>query len=133
MLPFHQVGKKNMGGNMNISEAILSFSQSEKIKSGLIWAIHLSEIRESIPQNQRRGAEKSLEALIDLIGHETRLTGSVIREKAWDKAGQSIDMALVMIRSKVPEESSFHLTNAITHVTSLGQRAMTYLKDQGYL
>jgi hypothetical protein len=118
---------------MNISEAILSFSQSEKIKSGLIWAIHLSEMRESIPQNQRSGADKILEALIDMIGHEIQLTKNMIREKAWNEAEQSINMALVMIRSKVPEESSFHLTNAISRVTSLGQRAMTYLKDQGYL
>jgi hypothetical protein len=118
---------------MNISEAILSFSQSEKIKSGLIWAIHLSEMRESIPQNQRNGADKILETLIDMIGHEIQLTRNMIREKAWHEAEQSITMALVMIRSKVPEESSFHLTNAISRVTSLGQRAMIYLKDQGYL
>ena len=118
---------------MNISEAILSFSQSEKIKSGLIWAIHLSEICESIPQNQRNGAEKILETLIDMIGHETRLTGNMIREKAWVEAGESINMALVMVRSKVPEESSFHLTNAISRVTSFGQRAMIYLQDQGCL
>jgi len=115
---------------MNISEAILSFSQSEKIKSGLIWAIHLSEICESIPQNQRNGAEKILETLIDMIGHETRLTENMIREKAWVEAGESINMALVMVRSKVPEESSFHLTNAISRVTSFGQRAMIYLQDQ---
>ena len=116
-----------------MSEAILSFSQSEKIKSGLIWAIHLSEICESIPQNQRNGAEKILETLVDMIGHEIRLTGNMIREKAWIEAGQSINMALVMIRSKVPEESSFHLTNAISRVTSFGQRAMIYLQEQGCL
>jgi hypothetical protein len=123
--------KKQHGGNMNISEAILSFSQSEKIKSGLIWAIHLSEMRESIPQNQRSGADKFLETLIDMIGHEIQLTRNMIQEKAWHEAEQSVNTALVMIRSKVPEESSFHLTNAISRVTSLGQRAMTYLKDQG--
>jgi hypothetical protein len=125
--------KKQHGGNMNISEAILSFSQSEKIKSGLIWAIHLSEMRGSIPQNQRIGADKILEALIDMIGHEIQLTRNMIREKAWHEAEQSINTALVMIRSNVPEESSFHLTNAISRVTSLGQRAMTYLKDHGCL
>lgn len=118
---------------MNISEAILCFSQSEKIKSGLIWAIHLSQMRESIPQNQRNGAEKIIETLIDMIGHEIQLTGNIVQEKAWNEAGQSINMALVMIRSKVPEEASFHLTNAISHVTSLAQRAMTYLKDREYL
>jgi hypothetical protein len=118
---------------MNITDAILAFSQSEKIKSGLIWAIHLSQICESVPQNQRNGAEKFLETLIAMIGHELQLTGNMIREKAWIEAEQSINMALVMIRSKVPEESGFHLANAISQVTGLGQRAMSYLKDQGFL
>jgi hypothetical protein len=118
---------------MNISEAIISFSQGEKIKSGLIWAIHLSEMRESIPHNQRNGAEKILETLIDMIGHEIQLTGNMIQDKTLNEAEQSINMALVMIRSKVPEEAIFHLTNAISRVTSLGQRAMMYLKDHGCL
>ncbi len=118
---------------MTKSEAILSFSQSEKIKSGLIWAIHLLELRESIPQNQRNGADKIIEMLIDMIGHEIQLAANMVGDKAFIEAEQSINMALVMIRSKVPEESSFHLTNAISRITTLGQRAMAYLMDQGFL
>jgi len=118
---------------MDVSEAILAFSQSEKIKSGLIWANHLSEMCGSISQGRRPGAEKILEALIGMIGHEIRLTGSITGDKEWVEAEHSINMALVMIRSKVPEESSFHLTNAIIRATTLGQKAMSYLKDQGCL
>lgn len=128
-LPFLEL----TGGKMNTTEAILSFSQSEKVKSGLIWAIHLSEMRESISQQHRIGAEKVIEALISMIDHEIHLTGNMIREKEWLETGRSINMALVMIRSKVPEEATFHLTNAISQVTTIGQRAMTYLKDQGHL
>ena len=116
---------------MNIPEAIVSFSQSEKIKSGLLWAIQLSQMRQSIPENQRNGADQFLETLIDMIGHEVQILKNMVREKAWEDAAKSINMALVMIRSRVPEESSFHLTQAITRVTSLGQRALSFLKEQG--
>ena len=115
---------------MNISEAIVSFSQSEKIKSGLLWAIHLSEMRESIPQSQRSTADKFLETLVDMIGHEVEITKNILREKTWIEAEQSINTALVMIRSKVPEESAFHLTHAITRVTSSGHKALTFLRKQ---
>ena len=118
---------------MKINEAILSFSQSEKIKSGLIWANHLLEIRASIEQHQRGGAEQIIETLLAMIGHETQVIRNITKDKDWEEAELSINMALVMIRSKVPEESCYHLTNAMTRVTNLGHRAMTLLKEKGLL
>ncbi|MFO8083265.1 MAG: hypothetical protein R6U27_02965 [Desulfobacterales bacterium] len=117
---------------MDTSEAIVAFSQCEKIKSGLLWAIHLGEMRESIPQGQREGADKFLETLIDMIGHEIQIIKNRVKDGAWDKTERSINTALVMIRSRVPEESGFHLTHAIAHVTSLGHKALSYLKEQGH-
>ena len=118
---------------MKINEAILSFSQSEKIKSGLIWASHLLEARESVQQHQRGGAERIIEALLAMIGHETQVIRNITKDKDWEEAESSINMALVMIRSKVPEESGYHLTSAMTRVTNLGHRAMTFLKEEGLL
>jgi hypothetical protein len=118
---------------MKISEAILSFSQSEKIKSGLIWASHLLEMRESAPQFQRGGAEQIIESLLGMIGHETQVIRNITKNKDWEEAELSINMALVMIRSKVPEESNYHLTHAISRVTNLGQRAMACLKEKDLL
>lgn len=118
---------------MKISEAILSFSQSEKIKSGLIWATHLLESREAISPDRRVGADQTVETLLGLIGHETQVIRNITKDKKWEEAELSINMALVMIRSKVPEECGYHLTNALTRVTSIGRRAMTILKDMDLL
>jgi hypothetical protein len=118
---------------MKTSEAILSLSQSEKVKSGLIWATQLMQMREASPAEQRGAADRTVEALIGMIGHETRVIRNITGEKDWQDAESSINMALVMIRSKVPEEANFHLTKAMTHVTSLGYRAMTALKERGLL
>ena len=43
----------------------------------------------------------------------------------------NIEKALVMVNSKVAAEAAFHLTNALSAVTGIGQGAMTVLKDNG--
>ena len=46
---------------------------------------------------------------------------------------KNIDLAVIMINSGVPLESVYHLTRALSHVTNIGQRSMTYLKREGFL
>ena len=58
-----------------------------------------------------------------------RLSG----DEAWRDAEKNIDMALVMLDSGVARESTYHITRALGSVTTIGQRAMTYLKDEGLL
>jgi len=38
-----------------------------------------------------------------------------------------------MINSNVAHEAGYHLTQALTQVTTIGQRSMTILKDDGLL
>jgi hypothetical protein len=40
---------------------------------------------------------------------------------------------MVMISSGVAHEAGYHLTQALTQVTTIGQRSMTILKDKGHL
>ena len=49
------------------------------------------------------------------------------------EAEKDIDTALVMIRSGVTAESAYHLTKALTRVTTIGQQSMTFLVDEGLL
>jgi hypothetical protein len=46
---------------------------------------------------------------------------------------KSIDTAIVMINSKVVHEAGYHLTQALTQITTIGQRSMSLLKDEGLL
>jgi hypothetical protein len=57
---------------VEINEAILTFSQSEKIKAGLIWATQAVEIYKALSEADRPGAEKIIKALVDMIGSEIR-------------------------------------------------------------
>jgi hypothetical protein len=46
---------------------------------------------------------------------------------------KNIDTAMVMIDSSVAHEAGYHLTQALTQVTTIGQRSMSILKDNGLL
>jgi len=45
---------------MEISKSIMAFSQSEKIKSGLIWISQALEMLQGLSSTEKGGGEKSL-------------------------------------------------------------------------
>ena len=118
---------------MNKQEAIIAFSQSEKIKSGLIWISQTLEIYTGLLGMDRQGAEKVIGAIVGMIAHEVHLAGRLTKDSAWQDVEKHIDMALVMINSQVVQESGFHLTRALSQVTSIGQRSLSLLKEEGLL
>ena len=118
---------------MQVDEAITAFSQSEKIKAGLIWASQVVEIYKTLAEADKSGAEKIIRAIVDLIGHEILICKKSAPDKLWLEIEKNIETAAVMIRSNVAHEAGFHLTRALTQVTTIGQRSMSMLKDKGLL
>ena len=118
---------------MNTADAITTFSQSEKIKGGLIWVSQAVELFKALPEADKPGAEKILKALVDMIGSEILICKKTAPNELWQEVEKGIDTAMVMINSNVAHESGYHLTQALTQVTTIGQRSMTILKDNGLL
>ena len=118
---------------MNVKQAILAFSQSEKIKAGIIGVTHALELLPGIPDRNRRGAESMARVFISVILRDVHLSKKVTGESSWQEAEKNIDLALVMLDSGVAHESSYHLTRALSSVTDIGQRSMTVLKSKGLL
>jgi hypothetical protein len=118
---------------METRKAITALAQSEKIKSGIIWATHAVEIHTALPDTQKPGAAKLIRTLIEMIAAEIFLARRLTGETLWMDAEKDLDMARVMIDSGVVHEAGFHLTQALTRVTSIGQRAMTELNNTGLL
>jgi hypothetical protein len=58
------------------------------------------------------------------------LAGRMTGDRRWHEIGQKINMALVMINSGVPQETTFHLTQALTRVTRIGGQAASVLKGK---
>lgn len=118
---------------MNLKSAIITFSQSEKIKAGIIWLTQTLEILTGLSGVEQQGAEKIIKANIGMITHEVNIARNLTKESSWDDVEKHIETARVMINSQVAHEAGFHLTKALTQVTSMGHRSLSALKDEGLL
>jgi len=118
---------------MEIKEAVLAFSQGEKIKSGLIWATHAVERGRACSDVEKRGADQIIAAMVQMIGHEVSMIRGISGNNPWLEIEKNIDMAAVMINSGVAGEAAFHLTRALSKVTNVCQRAMTFLQEKNLL
>lgn len=118
---------------MEINEAIMSFSQSEKIKAGLIWVSQVLALLEGLPDVERRGGEKIIDAILNMIGHETKLAEAVVENDGWHEIEAYIDKALVMVNSGVGQEANAHLSIGLSKTTNIAQKSMSLLKEKGLL
>ena len=118
---------------MQINQAVKAFSQSEKLKSGLIWATQIVEVYIALPETEKAGAEKILKTLVSMIGNEINIAIKAAPHDIWLEAQKDLDTAMVMLNSGVGHESGYHLTQALSKVTTIGQQSMTILVDEGLL
>ena len=118
---------------MEINKSIMAFSQSEKIKSGLIWVSQALEMLQGLSSTEKGGGEKMLSALLNMIDHEIQLAKAVAGGEGWDEIEPYMDKAVVMVNSGVGHEANVHLSMALSKVTNIGHQSMTFLKEQGLL
>jgi len=116
---------------MDTQSAIVAFSQSEKIKAGLIWASQTIEMVMGLPEQNKPGAEQIVTALVSMIANEIHLGMKIAPNEHWEASIMHINNALVMLNSKVTHDAPFHLSKALSHITSIGQTAMTRLREGG--
>jgi len=118
---------------MNSNEAIMGFSQSEKIKAGLIMIAGCLELLKNLPQEEKRGASRMISTNLSMLGHEVGLAKVVRGHDEWNEVEFFLNKALVMFDSGIGEESLIHVSRALSNVTTIAQQAMTYLKESGLL
>lgn len=118
---------------MTHQEAIMGFSQSEKIKGGIIWISSALQILDALQGMERRGAEAMIKTFLNLMAHDVQLSGRVSPQDGWIDVQTFMDQAVVMVESGVAAEAIHHLTQALSRVTNIGQRTMSYLRDEGLL
>jgi hypothetical protein len=118
---------------MRTDEAIVAFSQSDKIKSGLLWAAQVLELLGSLHPPERGGGERIVSTLLGMISREIHLAKKLAPDPAWEEAEKFMEKGSIMIDSGASHEAGYHLTRALSHVTGIGQRAMTHLREKGHL
>jgi len=117
---------------VHVKRAIAAYAQSEKVKSGLIWICQISEQVAAMDGPGRQPALGLLTTLVNMIADESDLTARITRDGRWHAISEKIHLALVMINSGVPQETGFHLTQAISQVTRIGGQAATLLRERGF-
>jgi len=118
---------------MDTRAAIFAFSQGEKIKAGLIWTSQTIEMVMGLPDHNRQDSERIISALLGMVTNEIHLGMKIAPHGGWEAALQHINNASVMIQSNVTHDAPFHLSKALSHVTSIGQEAMTALSENGLI
>jgi hypothetical protein len=118
---------------METKEAILAYAQSEKAKAGLLMASQLIEIYKGLPDHERHAAERFLRPLIAMIANEVYLSKKMTSAGMWTDVEKCLHTALVMMNSGVLAEAAYHVVQAISAATTIGQRAMQHLMDRKLL
>ncbi|CAB1063812.1 hypothetical protein D1BOALGB6SA_8596 [Olavius sp. associated proteobacterium Delta 1] len=118
---------------MQTDQAIKAFSQSEKLKTGLIWATQIAEVYLALPESEKTGAERILKTLIGMIASEIHVAKNAAPHEIWLEAEKDINTAQVMLNSGVAQDTGHHLTQALSKVTTIGQQSMSLLVGQGLL
>lgn len=118
---------------MNTHDAIVAFSQCEKIKSGLIWLSQSLNFLPGLSEPAKPGAEQVLKALLGMIANEIQIIRRHNKDEFWQKTEKKLEVAMVMMNSGVPQEAGYHISQALSQVTTIGQRAMSHLKAEGLL
>jgi hypothetical protein len=118
---------------MEINEAVMAFSQSEKIKVGLIWISQALQILGNLEEGEERGGRKIVSVILNMITHEIKLAKTTAPKAEWDEIEPYIDRTLTMIHSGVGHEAGMHLARALSKTTNVGQQSMSLLKSKGIL
>ncbi|MBN1106773.1 MAG: hypothetical protein JXL84_25445 [Deltaproteobacteria bacterium] len=118
---------------MKKSEAILAFSQSDKIKAGLISVAQLLDVIQGLPAGEKKGAERVTGILLTMTAHEVRLAENLLPGEDWKGIESLIERAQVMVASGVAQEGMIPLSRALSLVTNVAQKAMSFLKEEGLL
>ncbi len=118
---------------MEVKQAIISFSQSEKVKSGLIWCSQCVQVSQHLSEEAGTGAAQLLRTLVGMIATEVQLARHSSNDEVWLEVEKRLNTARVMIDSGVSEEATHHFTQALSQVNRVGQKAMTLLIEKGLL
>jgi len=118
---------------METRHAIISFSQGEKVKSGLIWCSHCVQLLQNLPPPDQPGGLQLLKGLIAMIANEAQVARQVSGDPIWLEVDKHLNNARIMIESGVSHEADYHFTQALSQVNRISQRAMTDLMDKGLL
>lgn len=117
----------------DVRKAIICFQYVERIKSELIIATKLLQKLDELEGDELAGAEKLMLSFLDALVGEVNLAHGVLGLRNFEKARTKILEAKELVRLHEHLEATGRLSEAISSVTTSGQRVMQMLKDKELL
>ena len=117
--------------DLDAGQAVSVYVQSEKVKAGLIWVSQVADQVAAMANPGRQQGMAVLKTLARMVADEAALAARISGDANWHEIVRMIEKALVMIHSGVPQETGYHLTQALSRVTRIGGQAAAILERQG--
>ncbi|MBW1740092.1 MAG: hypothetical protein JRJ42_03035 [Deltaproteobacteria bacterium] len=118
---------------MTEKEAILGFMMGERTKAALIVATQLAMVIEGLADHEKEGANKVFSTFLRTIYRDIGLAHKISPQEEWASIRQELDRGLVMVDSRVSHGALDNLSRAISHATTISNRAMSFLKEKELL
>jgi hypothetical protein len=114
-------------------EAVICFQFSERIKSEMIIASRLLGEIDELKGDELAGGKKMLLSFLEALLGEINLANNILKQQNITRAGVKVKDALERVRSDEYSEAIRRVSEAISHITTSGGRAMQILKQRGFL
>jgi hypothetical protein len=118
---------------MTEREAILGFMMGERMKAALIVGTHMAMVIEGLAEHEKVGANKVFSTFLRALYRDIGVAHRVSPQEDWAEIRKELDGGLVMVDSRVSHGAMDNLSRAITHATTISNRAMAFLKDKELL
>lgn len=119
--------------SLDVRKAIICFQYTERIKSELIIAANLLGKIGELEGDELAGAEKLMLSLLRALEGEVGIAHSVLGMQNFEDAGGKVAEVVDRVRSREYSEASRRISEAISLITTGGQKATDVLRKKGLL
>jgi len=114
-------------------ENILDFMYAERLKSSLMITGQLLDVIVDLKEGERAGGLKMFSFFVKGVSSEARIAANVMEDLDWDGLSGQLNLIEGYARLGQMEAARQELSHTLSRVTTLGGRAMTYLKEADLL
>ena len=112
---------------------ILGFMYAERLKSALIITGQLLHALEDLKEGERAGGQRIFSSFVKGVTSEMRLAANVMEDADWHGLSGQLNLLEGYARLGQMETAQQELSHTLSRVTTIGGRAMTYLREADLL
>ncbi len=114
----------------DLKKEIICFQFSERIKSELIIASRLLWTIEELKGDELKGGKKMIFTFLDALIAETNIAYNVVKLKEFYETSTKLNSIKDKIGSEHYQEAAQQISEAISFITTCGQRSAEVLRER---